>query len=135
MNQDLETLKQIYDGFNARDIDRVLAALADDVVWANGMDGGHVHGVVAVRAYWTAQWAMVSPHVKPLRFDKTADGLLVVKVEQSVRDLQGRPLEDEAFGLQDKIVGHVFRFDNGKVTRFDIQDHVEQAAPMRGAQK
>jgi hypothetical protein len=37
-----ELLKRIYDCFNARDIDGVLAVLADDVAWANGMDGGHV---------------------------------------------------------------------------------------------
>ena len=34
----------------------MLAVLADDVAWANGMDGGHVHGREAVREYWTRQW-------------------------------------------------------------------------------
>jgi hypothetical protein len=42
MDGDVELLKRIYDCFNARDIDGVLAVLADDVAWANGMDGGHV---------------------------------------------------------------------------------------------
>ena len=42
MDGDVEILKRIYDRFNARDIDGVLAVLADDVAWANGMDGGHV---------------------------------------------------------------------------------------------
>ena len=37
----------------------MLAVLADDVVWANGMDGGHVHGREAVREYWIRQWVMV----------------------------------------------------------------------------
>ena len=41
MDGDVELLKRIYDRFNARDIDGVLAVLADDVAWANGMDGGH----------------------------------------------------------------------------------------------
>jgi ketosteroid isomerase-like protein len=40
MDGDVELLKRIYDCFNARDIDGVLAVLADDVAWANGMDGG-----------------------------------------------------------------------------------------------
>src|ERR1700747_3741370 len=44
MDGDVELLKRIYDRFNARDIDGVLAVLADDVAWANGMDAGHVHG-------------------------------------------------------------------------------------------
>ena len=55
MDGDVELLKRIYDRFNARDIDGVLAVLADDVAWANGMDGGHVHGREAVREYWTRQ--------------------------------------------------------------------------------
>ena len=42
MDGDVELLKRIYDCFNARDIDGVLTVLADDVAWANGMDGGHV---------------------------------------------------------------------------------------------
>jgi ketosteroid isomerase-like protein len=51
MDGDVELLNRIYDRFNARDIVGVLAALADDVAWANGMDGGHVHGREAVREY------------------------------------------------------------------------------------
>ena len=50
MDSDIEVLKRIYDRFNKRDIDGVLAVLANDVAWANGMDGGHVHGCEAVRA-------------------------------------------------------------------------------------
>lgn len=122
MNDDIDVLKRIYDCFNARDIDGVLGALADDVAWANGMDGGHVHGREGVREYWTRQWAIVSPHVEPVSFDRAADGAIVVEVRQSVRDLQGRPLQDQTHGLRDKTVGHVFHFQEGKVARFDIQD-------------
>ena len=121
MDGNIGVLKRMYDRFNARDIDGVLAALADDVAWANGMDGGHVHGREAIREYWTGQWAIVSPHVEPLSFDKAADGSVVVTVQQSVRDLEGRPVQEQAHGLRERVVGHVFRFQQGKVTRFDIQ--------------
>src|SRR5436190_17766859 len=66
MEDDVKVLERIYDRFNARDIDGVLTELTDDVAWANGMDGGHVHGREAVREYWTRQWTMVSPHVEPV---------------------------------------------------------------------
>ncbi len=122
MHNDIEVLQRMYECFNARDIDGVLDALADDVAWANGMDGGHVHGRECVREYWTRQWAMVSPHVEPVNFDRTPDGSIVVEVRQSVRDLQGRPLQDQTHGLKDKTVGHVFHLQDGKVTRFDIRD-------------
>ncbi len=49
MDGGIEMLKGMYDRFNARDVDGILAVLADDVAWANGMDGGHVHGRETVR--------------------------------------------------------------------------------------
>ena len=124
MDDDVKVVERLYDRFNARDIDGVLAALADDVAWANGMDGGHVLGHEAVRAYWTRQWAMVSPHVQPVGFRRTTDGAIVAEVVQTIRDLEGQPLQGQTHGLKDKTVGHIFRFHDGKVARFDIQDDV-----------
>ena len=54
MDDDVKVLERIYDRFNARDIDAVLTVLADDVAWANAMDGGHVYGREAVRQYLDA---------------------------------------------------------------------------------
>jgi ketosteroid isomerase-like protein len=119
---DTQVIKRIYDCFNARDIDGVLAILADDVAWANGMDGGHVHGRQAVRDYWTRQWAIVSPHVEPVAFQKTKDGAVAVEVIQTVHDLNGQPLKEQSHGLKDKTVVHVFHMEGDKITRFDIQD-------------
>jgi hypothetical protein len=76
----------------------------------------------AVREYWTRQWTLVSPHVEPVSFHRTADGAIIAEVRQSVRDLEGKPLQGQTHGLKDKTVGHVFRFREGKVARFVIQD-------------
>lgn len=122
MHDDVKILERLYDYFNARDIDGVLAELTDDVAWANGMDGGHVHGREAVRDYWTRQWAIVSPHVEPVGFHRAVDGTLVAEVRQTILDLEGRPLHGQSHGLKDKTVGHVFHLRAGKVARFDIQD-------------
>ena len=62
----MEFLKRLYEHFNAREMESVLAAMHEDVMWANGMEGGHVHGRDAVRAYWTRQWAMIDPRVDPV---------------------------------------------------------------------
>lgn len=121
-NNDAEIIKRIYHSFNARDIDGVLAVLSDDIAWANGMDGGHVHGREAVRDYWTRQWAVVSPHVEPVMFDDSEDGVVAVEVIQSVFDLNGQPLEGQTHGLKDKTVTHIFRMEGDKIVRFDIQD-------------
>ena len=108
-------VRKMYEGFNRRDIPAVLAFLAKDVVWANGMDGGHVHGREAVRAYWTRQWAAIAPQVEPMRLARRDDGATAVEVHQVVRDLDGKVLLDET-------VRHVFHIDEGLVTRFDIEN-------------
>lgn len=115
-------LENMYARFNARDIDGVLAALCADVAWANGMDGGHEQGIDAVRNYWTRQWAQVRPRVVPVSFSARADGSTLVTVEQSIRDLEGNPLQGQTHGLHDRLVGHVFHFEGGKVKRFDIEE-------------
>jgi ketosteroid isomerase-like protein len=111
----VEFITQLYERFNARDIETVLAALHPDVMWANGMEGGHVHGREAVRSYWTRQWAAIDPRVEPTGFSTGADGETIVEVHQTVRDLQGAVLVDQ-------MVGHIFRIEHGLITRFDIRE-------------
>ena len=115
MSDDVELLKRIYNQFNARDMEAVLGTLHEEVMWANGMEGGHVHGRDSVRSYWTRQWAMVDPHVEPVGFSTGPGGETVVEVHQIVRDLVGNVLVDQ-------MVGHIFRFENGLVRRFDIRE-------------
>lgn len=114
MDSNLELLKRTYAHFNVRDIDAVLAALHADVAWANGMEGGHVHGHDAVRAYWTRQWTTLDPHVEPMAFSSGSGGEVIVEVHQVVRSVQGEVLVDQT-------VGHIFRIENGLITRFDIR--------------
>lgn len=116
MPDEVELLKLLYDRFNARDMETVLACMDEGVIWANGMEGGHVYGRDGVRNYWTRQWAMIDPHVEPVGFSTSSDGEVVVEVHQLVRDLQGNV-------MLDKMVGHIFQIENGLVKRFDIRGH------------
>jgi SnoaL-like domain len=122
MESDVELVKRLYEDFNARNIDSVLAMLTEDVIWANAMDGGYVRGHEGIREYWTRQWSMVSPHVEPVALRKGDDGSIFVEVIQTVRDLEGNLLQDQTHGLKDKTVGHIFRFKDGRVSHFDVQD-------------
>ena len=114
MPNEIELLKHLYDRFNARDMETVLRALHEDVTWANGMEGGHVHGRDGVRSYWTRQWAMIDPRVEPVAFSQGLEGEHIVEVRQVVRDLDGKLLLDQ-------MVGHIFHIENGLVRRFDIR--------------
>jgi hypothetical protein len=112
-NADTDLLKRLYERFNSRDMEAVLATMHGKVMWANGMEGGHVHGRDGVRDYWTRQWAMIDPHVEPIDFSTRPDGGTEVEVHQTVRDLNGRILSE-------KTVRHVFRIEDGRIRRFDI---------------
>ena len=114
MPDETALVKHLYDRFNARDMEAVLAALEPNVIWANGMEGGHVHGRDGVRSYWTRQWAMIDPHVEPTAFSQGPEGEIIVEVHQIVHDLDGKLLMDE-------MVGHIFRIEGGLVRRFDIR--------------
>jgi ketosteroid isomerase-like protein len=88
---DRDLFTRIYESFNARDIDAVLAVMHPDVDWPNGWEGGRVIGHQAVREYWTRQWAAIDPRVEPVGFETDEDGRTVVKVYR-----RGRP--DQEYG-------------------------------------
>ena len=115
MDGDVELLKRLYERFNARDVDGVLTALADDVAWANGMDGGHVHGREAFREYWTRQWGILDPHVDPVSFAADEQGRIIVEVHQVVHDIAGKLLFD-------RMVEHVYSIEAGLIRNMQIRE-------------
>ena len=88
--------------------------MSEHVTWANGMEGGHVHGREGVRSYWVRQWAMIDPRVEPIKSTSNANEI-VVEVHQVVCDRNGEVLSE-------KVVCHVFQMENGSIKRFDIRD-------------
>jgi hypothetical protein len=114
LNEEQLLLTCAYQEFNARNIDAVLERLHPEVEWANGMEGGHVHGRDGVRAYWTRQWAMLDPHVDPMSVEADQSGRFIVEVHQVVRDLKG-------IVLVNATVRHVYCFSDGLIKRMDIE--------------
>jgi ketosteroid isomerase-like protein len=108
-------VERLYDRFNARDMEALLAVMHEDVVWANGMEGGHLVGRDAVRQYWSRQWTLIDPRVDPAAITTGPDGEVIVEVHQHVCDLDGRVLAD-------RMIGHIFRLEGGLIRRFDIRD-------------
>jgi hypothetical protein len=106
-------LRDVYDAFNRRDIERAVAAMHAEVDWPNAWEGGRVLGREAVRAYWTRQFAEIDPSVEPVRFSVEADGRIAVAVHQVVRGLDGTVLAD-------RTVTHVYAFRDGLVERMDV---------------
>ena len=109
-----ELLRSMYAGFNARDIDAVLAAMTEDVDWPNAWEGGRLRGHDAVRDYWTRQWAAIDPRVEPVAIEPGVSGRVVVDVDQVVRDLAGEVM------ASGRVV-HVYEMRDGLVARMDVE--------------
>jgi hypothetical protein len=109
-----DVLEATYRAFNARDVDAVLAVMAPDVDWPNGMEGGRVRGHRAVRDYWTRQWRLIDPSVDPVGFAIDDAGRILVDVHQVVRDLAGAVTADQ-------VVQHVYELRDGLITRMEIR--------------
>jgi ketosteroid isomerase-like protein len=115
MPSDYDLLTRIYDAFNARDIDAVLAVMHPDVDWPNGWEGGRVHGHQGIRDYWTRQWAAIDPSVEPIGFATDEAGRTVVKVHQMVRDLEGNVMAEG-------VVEHVYLVEAGLIKSMEIRE-------------
>ena len=113
MTDEQEILRQAYRDFNARNIDAVISSLHPEVEWANGMEGGHVHGRDAVRAYWKRQFETLNPRVEPIKIEPAPQDGWEVEVHQVVHDAKGNLLVDTT-------VYHTYKFRDGLITRMDI---------------
>lgn len=107
-------LERMYAAFNARDVDTVLTAMAPDVAWPNGWEGGAVHGREAVSDYWRRQWAAIDPTVTPQSYEALPDGRLAANVRQTIRDLTGATLSDQ-------MVVHTYSFRDGLIAAMEIR--------------
>jgi SnoaL-like domain len=114
MSNSRELLERLYNRFNAHDMEAALATMHRDVMWANGLEGGHVHGHDGVRDYWTRQWAMMDSRAQPTGFSCGEDGTAYVEVQMTAHDLNGNVLFDER-------AGHLFQIEDGLIKRFDIR--------------
>ena len=115
-----ELLHRGYTAFNARDIDAILSMMHPDVEWANGMEGGYVHGHEGVRAYWTRQWSLIEPFVEPQAFTTESDGRTVVEVHQRVLDKDGNTM------LEGTVL-HVYQVQDGLIRHMEIRNPTEDA--------
>jgi hypothetical protein len=115
-------LEQLYAAFNAREIDRVLAALDPDVDWPNGWEGGRIQGRDAVREYWVRQWAELDPHVTPVAFTTDAEGRTTAEVHALIRDRNAKVLADHT-------VLHRYTFKAGLIGRMEICETVKSGTP------
>ncbi len=108
MSANTEFLQNLYDAFNKREIETIIAAMHPNVKWANGLEGGFVHGRDAVREYWTNQFKAIQPELETLKFETDKNNRSVVTVHQIIKDLDGNVLADaevrQTFSIEDGLI-------------------------------
>lgn len=109
-----DSLRALYQSFNDRDLDAVLAAMAPDVDWPNGWEGGRLSGHSEVRDYWERQWAQIRPMTLVRHIRDRPDGTVEARVRLVVRDPAGTVLERSE-------VTHVYEFEGPNVQRMTIE--------------
>jgi ketosteroid isomerase-like protein len=110
-----DRVRALYDAFRDRDLDAVLAAMAPDVDWPNGWEGGRLVGVESVRSYWERQWRELRPSMTVRKVTERSDGTVEVLVRLVVRDPSGTVLTRSD-------VLHVHEFANDLVKRMTIAE-------------
>ena len=113
MNSNQQFLQNLYDAFNKREIETIIALMRPDVKWANGLEGGFVYGRDAVREYWTDQFKDIQPELETLKFETDENGRHIVTVHQIVKDLRGNVLADTT-------VHQIFTIEDGLISRYEI---------------
>jgi len=113
-------LRNLYEAFDRREFEMVLALMRPDLKWANGMEGGFVYGRDAVREYWRRQFEVTQSHLEPLGFETDGDGRDIATVHLVVRDRGGNRLAE-------RTVQQIFTFEDGLISLFEIAG----AGPLR----
>jgi ketosteroid isomerase-like protein len=106
-------IARLYEHFNAREIEAVIALMVPDVDWPNALEGTRITGHDAVREYWLGQFAQFDPRVAPIGFEALGDGRVRVRVRQELYELNGDLIgQGEVF--------HDYAFRDGLIERMDI---------------
>ena len=122
--------RQLYDLFNARDIDALLDLTAPDVEWdwsrSMGPDNGVHHGAEAVRRFICAHWEHWSViEMTPEEIVESGDEM-VVMVHVRLRGRDG--IEVEARGP------HVQTWRSGRLVRYRLFQERDEALAATGLQ-
>jgi nuclear transport factor 2 (NTF2) superfamily protein len=109
-----DSVRALYQSFNDRDLDAVIAAMAPDVDWPNGWEGGRLLGRDSVREYWERQWREIRPTTTVRDIGERPDGTVAARVRLVVRDPAGNVLARSD-------VTHVYEFVGPHVRRMTVE--------------
>ena len=110
MMNEIDTVRRMYDAYNARQMDDALAGLHVDVEWDGGSEG-MLHGKQAVERHWRSQWQDVDAKVY-IRSRAWKNSSLVLQVGLEVATSRG---------VSEQRIQNVITFRDGLVASLRIE--------------
>jgi ketosteroid isomerase-like protein len=112
----VETVQTVYEGFNAGDLESVLATMADDIEWVEPLGfvfGGTYHGPNAVRenVFVPAMEEFETFRVEPDRFIDGGDTVVALGTFYATTE-SGEEVESPFAHVNELHDGHITRFVN-----------------------
>lgn len=101
-------LTRLYEAFNRKDIEAVVAYLHPDVSWPNLFGEGRLQGRDAMRRMWREQFTAINPEATPITYTTLPDGRVRVEIAYVVRTLDGRLFTEE-------IATNTYRLEDGLI--------------------
>jgi hypothetical protein len=106
-------LIDLFDAFNAKEVDAAGALLHPDVDWPNLFGPDRLRGREAVMSMWAEQFGRFDPEITLLEMHALPDGGRQARVSYVVRTLDGKLFTEEP-------ATHVFTFRDGFISKMDL---------------
>jgi hypothetical protein len=106
-------LVQVYDAFNARDLEGMARAFHPQVEWPDLLEGGALHGRQTVIDYFRRQFALMQPDARIIDITPVGADQAIVHVQYAVRGALGGLWSDTQARLR-------FTFEDGLIRRMAI---------------
>lgn len=101
-------LSDLYEAYNRKDIEAVVAALHPEIDWPALFSEARIQGAEAVRQLFTEPFKVMNPEITPIDIRTDLHGRIRVRVSYVVRTLDGIVFTEETntnlFELCDKLI-------------------------------
>jgi ketosteroid isomerase-like protein len=117
MTPDEDRIAHLYDAFNTRAFDRLLAGMAPDISWPDEVEDRRLEGLAAVRDYFETATAPLRVRHQPLVLFSPAPGWVEALTRQTVSSAADGSL------WSSMRVRHRFTLRDGLITRLDSEQN------------
>lgn len=117
MKRDEHRIAELHAAVNARDIDAITACYDPAARFVDGLEGGMLDGLEAIRAYFIRLLDTIRVVVALIDLDREPDGRLRALLQVEARGPHGGLWEDQTVSVS-------YRLERGLIVAQDVKDSV-----------